>query len=260
LPYTILGTKAVIIKEIDANSKYQIVNFKIPESKYIENIRQADIKINHSLKNQMSIISTSEKFVGDFSTLFDKLFTHIVIKEKSEKDFIEFWNNTITDIDTFNYENKVKTYPYTSELSYKYKKSDLITSIDDNNYSINISELINHYTIYTNSYERQFPMALPFPFKDEFTIEIFFDKNINMESQLNSGAMQFNYMDYYITIEKSSAKSIKINSVYLIKNTVFNAASNLVIHKLNEEYSNAINNKIIISTVSTAKPKTKTKK
>lgn len=260
LPYTILGTNSVIIKELETNTKYQIVNFKIPQSNYIENLRIADIKINHSLKNNESKILITEKFIGDFNTLFDQLFKQIVKKEKSKKDFINLWNSTITDLDSVNYINTVNSYPYTSELKYSYKKTDLISSIGNNNYSINITDIINHYTIYTSSYDRQFPMALPFPFKDEFNVEIFFDKEIKLESELNSIPLYFNYMDYSITVEKGSSKSIKIKSIYLIEKTIFTAQSNINIHKCNEKYSNAINNKIIVSTITPAKPKPKSKK
>lgn len=260
LPYTILGTRSMIIKEIEKDKKYQVVKFNIPQSTYTENTRNTNIVVNHSLKNQKSSVTVAENLYADFNTLYNLALKEVVNKEKSKKDFIQLWNLKTDDIDTVKYETIDKYYPFNSKLSYSYTSNSYVNSIGDDTYSISIDDLIQHFIILSSSYERYSSFSLPFPFKDKCTVEFIFDKNINLETKINSIGSNFNLADYDISIEQKGTNSILITSTYAIENANLTASSSPQLHLMNSELMGAKNRKIIFSVNSAPKPATTKKK
>lgn len=249
LPYTILGTYSMIIKETEKSEKYQVVKFMIPYSTYTENTRTTKINIKHSINNQSSRVKVEESFTGDFNTMFNSTLNHIINKDSSKKTFIEFWNLKIDDLDSLSYKQNSIFYPFNSTLKYSYSNNSYINEIGDNLYSLNIEDLIQHFIIETSNYERFADFHLPFPFQDNFEIVIQFDKNIKLETVINSMNSNYNIADYDITIKQLSKDKIVINSNYSYESAELMANSSDKMHQMNNDYFTAKSRKIIFNTI-----------
>lgn len=256
LPNSIAGTQAILITDLGGfkSDRLNITTMNIPYNETNTNIwsKKTNLKISLKEDNIKNEFITQYTLIGDVST---NLRNNIINLGNSRdsivqlKDLLEL--NSAHNIDTIFTESLEKIYPYNYSYKFKGEINDIVQKIDNNNYSILIDKLINHYTLNTTEQKRILNFYCPFAYSDVNKIYITFDSDIDL---INSDFNKFSITtspiaNYTIEVRKLNKNVIMIESKLDLLKIKLSPAEYVDLHKANDALLKTSQSRILIKTI-----------
>ncbi|MGY6561603.1 MAG: DUF3857 domain-containing protein [Luteibaculaceae bacterium] len=182
-PFYITGTKAyVVTRPSRSSTKADYFPIFMPPSVATDNVSriQRQLKINTD-ENKVSL-SEKRILTGEVATYgrtyFNTLLNEVEAEEKNKSLQKEFKGFSVSDIQVTKKENM---YPFTYTISAAGASENLLTSLEDNIYSLSLDNLVQHMRPYgLDKQNRSLPFIPMYVYNDFNNLFLIFDKPVEI--------------------------------------------------------------------------------
>jgi len=245
LPPSISGTTAILLSQIDKDS-VKIKETIIPGGTADVNYCKKNIQATIDLASGRTDLFHRITFSGAVSTLhrmdIDSCYSYpgniytTYLENLSEDDSLKF------DTAWIEYYNEVRPFKY--RFAVKTHNDELVNSIGDNLFSVNLEELIMHDAIYTPEYKRTMNYGTDFPYSDCNKAFLVFNEPVKLANSDDFPKLGLDGYDF--KIKQLNPTTIQIESEYIINKTIYSKEEYLNLIEINKAYSEIHNASLMV--------------
>lgn len=252
LPYTILGTEAIMVSRKSNNSlKTDVNKIKIPDYEANVNTRTTMVNIKVNLAGGESTFKSKNTLNGSFSSTYRNYVLNALEEDDKNKSFAESFE--IIDaykIDTFTVDKNENIFPYVFGFNYQGKITMGMQKIDNTTYSIPLLGLIDHYILKTTDNTRILSYHCPYKFIDTYKVYLQFDKPIELLENNLEELWVFNAIgNYMVSVKNVNDKILLIESKLDLRKVKLKPEEYRVLYNTNENIKKTSQARILFKTL-----------
>lgn len=223
VPYWLEDSHAFLVTQLNNENKdFETKTLPLTPINRDLNSRTVNMKINvpADLLSE-SEVQGRDNFSGQFSTYFRSELEAAHNNPGAGKIYSQYFlKDENTPLKDLNVEKPEQQYPYSVKTKYSFS-SKIVNKIDENLYSIDYKKLIAHFCLpaLDTLSSRDLDLIPLFTYQDKYSLYLSFDSPVEIKKGA-SAVLQGKYASYEIKTTQINDKTIKVESVYRIREAI----------------------------------------
>lgn len=252
LPYRLAGSYVVLVGRTNDNaSKSQVKKIRLPNNAFSVNTRTTVTSVQVNLSSKEAKVKFKEAITGDFSTRYRPSVLNALKEDNPIEHYSSIGSNSEKiEYDTLYVEKTSKVMPFNFNYCTEGKQVESVFPMGNNVYSIPLSNIVNHFTLYTSDDQRRLNYYAPFMYKDIQKVYLQFEKPVEvLTKDLDQFWVFEDFCNYEINVSKVNDKIILIESKLDFRKPILNASEYETLRNLNKQISKAQGVQFLIKTL-----------